>query len=321
MKSVINFVCVYVCTIIGASFITGNEIYMFFALYGGWAYFLMGICFVLFVCTSITIFCKCKKANITNILDAFSSGVVAKVMQAFTYITYFMFASVMLAGLRELFGILFTLICAIICVYLIKKGISSIVKINAILFPFVIIYLIVLSVMPNNGQTCLNVQSLSFSAVFNIFTYVSLNVILILGSMLKLTSKMSKRQIIASTVLSGFVFALLIVFQIIILQGSEIQDFNMPLLYIASKNNFVYAFALMVAFCAMISSYLSSIYSMYVKINKSKCSNFYLTILICSIVCFSFLGFARIVQFSYIFLGCVSFVLMAYLCAIKFKKK
>ena len=318
MKKVFSFVCVYVCTIIGASFITGNEIYTFFARYGAGGYILCMLCVVLFITLCLAIMLKCKRANVVNLIEACainkSGGIIARVMQVFTYCTYFMFSALMLAGLREIFGIYFTLACTLVCYFLIRKDMRSIIKVNVILLPFVLVYLFILFVLCF-WQTSGTIQhSISVHSVFNIFTYVSLNVILLFGSMLKITVDMTKRQIVWSVILSSLVFAFFIVVQIFILTNIRITNFDMPLIELAGKNKWVLYYTLVVTCLAMISSFLSSTHSLYDKIKVSKQCDFYLIILLWCMLITSNLGFSSIVQLSYIVLGVISLLLVVYLC-------
>lgn len=317
--------CIYVCTIIGASFITGNEVFTFFARYGNIAYWFVALSFVLFVLFSLIIFAKCRKANIYNLLDIFNfknkpKNKIIIIMKIFTYATYFMFSVVMLAGLRELFGIVFTFVSVFICFILIKKDIGAIVKLNTLLFPLVIVYLISLAFLSRSGQDVSSGVTINAFSIYNIFTYVSLNVILVFGSMLKITKDMSDKQVYISVLLSGLVFSLLIVSQILILSHAHITNFSMPLLDIASENKLVYIFTLVVTFLAMISSYLSSTYSLYAKIKVKQDGDFYLVLIVIAMLIASFLGFAKIVQLSYILLGFMSLILVFYICFTRFIK-
>lgn len=312
MKNVISFVCVYICTIIGASFITGNEIYHYFAKFGNHALYLLLLCAIVFLSTSIILFIKFKKANISNMLDVCNNKKGKKsffniVFTLLSYLTYFTFASLMISGLNELFGTIFCLITLAFSFVLLQFDLSGIVKVNVILFPLVILYLLGLLYVsiyhPNATQ---NIVEISTTNYLNIFPYVTLNVVLLCGSVLQLSNKMTTKQIILSCLLSCAILVLFIFVQIYILQHENITNIDMPLVDIAKNIPALYILTLVVTFLAMLSSFLSSAYALYSKIKKSTNSYFYLTILFALMFVCSLLGFSKIVEYSYIILGLMS---------------
>lgn len=323
MGKVFSFVCVYVCTIVGASFITGNEIFVYFAKFGSSAYLLLLLSFLIFLVSTLVICLKFKNSNKNNIIEVFEKENVRNekhnsffvlLFKVLTTFTYFAFGTVMLAGINELFGIWLSIGIVILSFFLLQFDLSGIVKINAFLFPIVVVHLVGLCFLSNSGiggaigtQTF---ESANFWDYFNIFPYVTLNVVLICGSLLFLSKKMTKRQIIWSVILSAIIFAVFILVQILILQSSNITNYEMPLIEIAGKNALFYYFTLFVTFLAMLSSFISSAFSLYVKTKNSKSKYFNLILILMLMLLFSFLGFSKLIILFYLILGIISTILV-----------
>lgn len=321
MKKIFELVCFYICTIIGASFITGNEVFVYFARYGDKAYALLAFCFVVFVSLSLIIFLKMNKANCENISDAFickpSKFHLINAGSLFTFLcfsTYFAFASLMLAGLKELFGLPFCVITICVSFFLLQYDLKGLVKINLILFPLVVVYLIALLILIlPSGTFPLSESAQEVAGVFeflNVIPYVTLNVLLLCGSVLKLTNRINPKQIMIGTISAIILLTLFIGIQIFILQKHPILDFEMPLLEISRQSVVLFAFTLAVTFLAMISSFLSSTYAIYAKFRDKKNKYFRLVVLFSSMLICSFFGFNKIIIYSYAILGILSLVLI-----------
>ena len=151
MSKVLSFVCVYVCTIVGASFITGNEIFVYFARFGSDAYLLLALCFIVFLISTLTICLKFKKSEKNNIVEIFerkSANEAYKkkffeiLFKSLMFFTYFAFGTVMLAGIKELFGVMVCVCIVLVSFLLLQFDLSGLVKINVALFPVVCVYLV-----------------------------------------------------------------------------------------------------------------------------------------------------------------------------------
>ena len=192
-------------------------------------------------------------------------------------------------------------------------------KINVILFPIVCFYLIGLCLLlDNSGASGMVVHSANILDYANIFTYVTLNVLLICGSLLLIVKKMSKSQIILSVFLSTITFCVFILIQIFILNSSNITNYEMPLVELASKENIFYYFTLFVTFLAMLSSFLSSSFALYIKTKNSKSKYFNLILILMLMLLCSFLGFSKLITLSYLILGIISTILIFVLMFKKF---
>ena len=153
-------------------------------------------------------------------------------------------------------------------------------------------------------------HSVDANAIANIFPYVLLNILLVCGSLFKLSKTMTKKQIIVSCLLSSLIFSIFILVEILILQQSPLNNLSMPLVELAGKFSWLLYFTLFVTFVAMLSSLLASCNTIFEKTQNSKNKRFWQVVILIAMLCCSFLGFSTLVEYSYLILGYLSCLLI-----------
>lgn len=320
MKQTLNLICIFVSTIIGASFITGSEIFTYFAKYGTkYAYILCFANFIICFIFSFFTLLKFKKANKETFISMFKSQNASKIttfikksLSHISFLTFFCFSCLMLSGIRSLFGNIFCFIFLILCICLIKFfPLKSLLVVNKFFLPFCILYIIILVFIAPRTQNTINVCTIDMAAFINLFPYMLLNVFLALPSSVQLAKSMSTKHLFFSCLLASLILSILICFEIYLLTHIPQASSDMPFIHISSSNIFHY-FSLSITFFAMFTSFLASLYGINEKLpQKNKLPSL---ITICLLIfAFSFIDFTSIMQFSYALIGTLSCIVIFYI--------
>lgn len=320
-KNVIEVVSVLVGTIVGAGFATGNEIYQFFARFGNFGYVLVCVFFVgMFAFTF-------KIMHLANKFQAFSLDELSKkvfgekfafIVNSVIYISFFVFASVMMSAMESVAGVVGVVLMVVLGFVFCVKERQGILIANQFILPLVFVYLFLL---------CLNGVSLpsnvSFSAwqvlgVFGVFYYIALNELISLGAILVVLHKCNKKELVLSSILGCLILSLMIVSVMAILNNYQFAIIHMPLKDVANLiGGFFPAFSIVVLFCTIFTTFLSSIFGLYKKIKitfRYPILVFSIAILFCYLL--SFLGFSNLIQYAYNVVGFVAlFVSLCFLFA------
>ncbi|MCH5165614.1 MAG: hypothetical protein J1G01_04365 [Clostridiales bacterium] len=253
-------------TMIGAGFASGKEVVTFFgAVPNMFIALITGV--LVFCCSALFLFVgrRVKKTDIGEV-----NGVVFGKLRPFADV-FMLFNSMtvlgaMLAGTDSLASefidilpvasIVMGLLCAVIAV----KGLSGVIKANAVLVPIMIVFLCVCSVaaieFPFRAQT----GSIN---MYSIVLYVSMNMILG-GGVLTTVHKLSPREIILASAIAATVIAALLMCIMGALQSCAAAYADMPILLIALKNGrIMYFVAIPVIATSIFTTMLSAFKSVY----------------------------------------------------------
>lgn len=155
MKNALKTVFVIIGTLIGAGFASGKEIYIFFAKYG--AYGIIGI----LISTTLTalivnkILKIIKKYNINNYkeflqkINQKGNKTINCIVNIFLLITFFIMIAGFSAYIKQQFGInayISSAIFVFICYLVLTKNIKGVIKINEILIPILIAFIIYIGI-------------------------------------------------------------------------------------------------------------------------------------------------------------------------------
>ncbi len=253
-------------TMIGAGFASGKEVVSFFgdvpnvfiALIAGGLVF---ACSVLFLFVGRRV----KKTDIGEVNGAVFGKLrpFADVFMLFNSMTVL---GAMLAGtdslaaefidIRPLASIVLGLLCAVTAV----KGLSGVIKANAVLVPVMIVFLCACSICAMEFP--FRPQSSNIS-VYSIVLYVSMNMILG-GGVLTTVHKLSPREIILAAAVAATVIAALLLCIMGALQSCSAAHADMPILLIALKSGRAMYFVCMPVIAASIfTTALSAFKSVY----------------------------------------------------------
>ncbi|MBS4534401.1 hypothetical protein GOQ29_02090 [Clostridium sp. D2Q-14] len=316
---------IYIGTVIGAGFASGQEIVHFFAVYGTKGMTGMLIAIILFIMLPIVVLFRIKKDNIKG-YDEFMVIVLGNRIGKFVEIilTLFLFISysVMLAGggaivkenfnLNYNYGILIMALLTLIVFIFNVKGLSYA---NLILIPLLVLSILYIGIkiIGYNGLEFSNHIGANITSNGNWLTssilyisYNSLSAIVIFTTIDNLLK--NKKDIIKTSILSGILLGVM-AFSILIpllIKYTDVFGFEIPMLAIASSLNEscvkLYSFILM---SAMFTTAIASGFSLITRLSKIICINKNILAIILPIVTLpiSNLGFSKLVTTLYPLFG------------------
>ena len=253
-------------TMIGAGFASGKEVVAFFgAVPNVFIALITGV--LVFGCSVLFLFVgrRVKKSEIGEV-----NGQVFGKLRPFADI-FMLFNSMTVLGamlaatdslaaefidIRPVASIIVGIFCACIAV----KGITGLIKANAVLVPIMVVFLCVCTV------TAMNFPFRPQTSAINIYStvlYVSMNMILG-GGVLTTVHKLSPREIILSSAVASTIIAALLMCIMGALQSCSAAHADMPILLIALNSGRVMYFVCMPVIAASIfTTMLSAFKSVY----------------------------------------------------------
>lgn len=253
-------------TMIGAGFASGKEVVAFFGdVPNVFIALITGV--LVFGCSVLFLFVgrRVKKSDIGEV-----NGAVFGRFRAFADV-FMLFNSMtvlgaMLAGtdslasefidIRPVGSIVMGLLCAVIAV----KGLSGVIKANAVLVPIMIVFLCVCSIAAIDFPFKAQQSSIN---VYSIVLYVSMNMILG-GGVLTTVHKLSPREIILASAIAATVIGGILLCIMGALQSCSAAHADMPTLLIALKSGRVMYFVCLPVIAASIfTTMLSAFKSVY----------------------------------------------------------
>lgn len=248
MSSIIKITSVIIGTIIGAGFISGQEIYSFFNKYG--EYGQIGILVATLIIT-IVIFKTCKlikEKNIKNheellkytIRNKIIIYTIKNIINIFLAISFFIMCSAFSTYCLENYNIpkiIGGVIISILSYTILKKDVKIIIKLNAILIPLLIIFIIIIGIIAMQWET--NNLTKSENILIPIekgILYANYNCIVLIPMILTLKKEITNKKQIKIISIISFIIILMLLEIIYISQGKiELDKSEMPMLEI-SKN-------------------------------------------------------------------------------------
>ena len=223
-KGFLSVSAIYISSIIGAGFATGQEINSFFSRYGVYSFIGLALILLLFsVCGALLL----RKIHIlkVNSLDELLSHLgipaAAFIIKSLAYIFQFIVFVVMQAGMRTILeenGVpkaVAVIIVSILVIIIVSTDINRLMAVNSFLTPIVIIGMLILfifliavykgdtssvSVIVPKGGLCLA----------SAFLYFSFNMLLSLPALCEISAKIdSKKNAVKGGLVGGFVIFLL----------------------------------------------------------------------------------------------------------------
>lgn len=269
VKSVLRSISVatlIIGTIIGAGFASGKEVIAFFGASPDIAVALISGVLV-FLCSALFLFVgrRVGKSDIGEV-----NGVVfgkfrpiADVVMLFNSVTVL---GAMLAGadslaaefvdIRPVASTALGILCAVTAV----RGLSGVIKANAVLVPLMITFLCVCSVLAMEFPLRWRTSDID---IYNIVLYVSMNMILG-GGVLTTVHKLSPREILFASAISSAAIGGLLFVIICALQSGNAATADMPMLVVALKSgNVMYFAGLAVIAASIFTTMLSAFKSVY----------------------------------------------------------
>ncbi len=322
-------VFVIIGTLIGAGFASGQEIYLFFFSYG-----LQGILGI--VVTSLLIagiiykvLIIVKKQNINNYNEFLDKILPIKskrkylnlkffintIINLFVLITFF----IMIAGFGTYFEeqwninhIIGSSILACTCYLVFKKNVQGVIKVNRIIVPVLIIFVILIGIMTfkTTHENIPKIMPEEEGWLISSALYAGYNCILLIPVLITLKQILKdKSQILKTTIISGVITFLLgiIIFGILSNVGENIKNIEMPVAYVISKMPSL--IQILYGIIIVLSIFTTSISLGNSFLNNIDKNRTLTTILMCVFaVLFSNIGFSNLITYAYPVFGVLGLI-------------
>lgn len=332
MKNTVKIVLVIIGTLIGAGFASGKEIYIFFAKYGTYGIIGIGISAII---TSIVTYKTLKivkqkqKSNYKELLQEINpkgkrtNKIINYIVNAFLLTSFFIMIAGFSAYLKQTFQINTYITSAVfvtICYIILKQNIKGVIKINELLVPMLIAFIIYLG-MKNIGNI-VQVETIKtleigpkeiIKSIISSILYASYNSIILIPVLANLKTYLTEEKTIKKVaILTGITISILaLLIYGLLLKGIHYAiELEMPLIQIVKEygniSKIIYEFVII---ASIFTSAISTVNSFLVNTtNQNKNKKTYL-IIICIIgVIISNIGFSKLVQILYPLFGVLGLI-------------
>ena len=334
MKNILKVVFVIIGALIGAGFASGQEIYLFFFSYGIYGIYGIIISSLIIGITIYKTLYIIHKKDITTykefLKEIFSCNnklieFINMVIQAFILITFF----IMISGFGAYFeqeykinSIIGSSLLAILCYFILNKNIKGVIKVNEILTPILITFIITIGIINVRTITFYNIREIfikqnNLEFILKAIIYSSYNSILLIPVLITLKNYLKeKNQIIKISVISCIIIMTLSVVVFIMLTKVDIniEMLEMPVVYVISnfseKLKYIYGTVILGAiFTTAISLGISFLENKVKGKNKNTKKYKLIVISMCILsILTSKIGFSNLIKSLYSIFGYVGII-------------
>lgn len=296
----------------------GKEIYLFFGIYGIngiigiiIAQFLIGV----IVYKTFTIIYKNNIKNYGELIQKINNStrineIIKIIINIFLLLSFY----VMVAGFGAYFAqeigipnIIGTIIIIILCYIVFMGNIESIIKVNTVLVPILIVLIIVLSIKNIDTFSNINEKMIETNIVKSIYSaivYSSYNSITLIPIIVTLKKHIKNRkQIIKIASLCTIILVLLAiaVYFIILKVDIDINQVELPTVYVASQSGVIYKYLYgLTIVLAIFTSAIGAGYSILENYTQKPKKYRRMAIIMCiSAIFVSKIGFSNLVNLLY----------------------
>lgn len=325
---VLQIASTYIGTIVGAGFATGQEILQFFTRFGYWGSFTIMLATVLFIWLGtkmMLIASDIKAKSYEDLNKALFGDKYGRLISHFMLVILLGVTAVMLAGAGTIFyehwnisyqsGLLITVVA---CYFLLRKGMSAILTVNAIVVPIMLIFTVFIII--NTFQTpgadkflTLKSDYSPWAAWAAPFLYTAFNLSMSQAVLVPLGSQIQDRKVIIAGSWVGSIgigFMLLAGHIALSVHMPGIQQYSIPMGGIAKQLGqsiqFIYVFLI---FAEIFTTLIADIYGLTLQLQERfKLPRSVLTIMVL-FVCYlaSQIGFGPLLSTLYPLFGVISF--------------
>ena len=254
MKKILKAVFVIIGTLIGAGFASGQEIYLFFYQYGMNGILGIVISSLLLGFVTYKVLRISQENGVTN-YKSFLERFIKKekhleifntIMNIFILITFYIMIAGFGAYFEQQFGIhalIGSMILSVICYVVFLKDVSGLIKVSQYMVPLLIGSLFIMGISVIDSQNIMEIshyisENTNWKWILDSVLYGSYNTILLIPVLITMRNlvKNSKSQKMISLLTVILIILLsLIVFLILTKVDVDIQNLEMPTVYVASK--------------------------------------------------------------------------------------
>ena len=329
MKKILKAVFVIIGTLIGAGFASGQEIYIFFYQYGikGILGIIISSMLLSFVTYKVLNISKEKEAtNYKSFLNKFIKQeryleIFNSIMNIFILITFY----IMIAGFGAYFeqqwgihALIGSTLLAFICYFVFLRDVSGLIKVSQYIVPLLIGSLLLIGMNVIDFRNIFEMihyvpENTSWKWVLDSVLYGSYNTILLIPVLIALRNLISNRKeqgMISVLTAIFIIFLSFIVFFMLGKINGNIQNLEMPAVYVASKISpifeYLYGFIIL---SSILTTSISLGTSLLENIANTKEKYKQYAILICiSSILVSNIGFSNLVNLLYPIFGYIGLV-------------
>lgn len=334
MKNVLKVMLVIIGTLIGAGFASGKEVYIFFNKYGSYGLYgiiLSGIIISTVIYKVLKISINSKINNYSDLISRVSNSKMVNknlinIINMFLLISFFVMVSGFASYFYQQLGInsaIMAVIMAILCFITFNKNLEGITKVNTMLIPFLIIFIIITAILNSKDflenfcylDVHINIEN-RFTIIHNwivsAILYASYNSIILIPILVGLKGMVDKKDVTKISVLTGFIFILLgiCLYSLLNIGQSYIQFLDIPIIFIMNQFGNVYCniYGIVVAI-AIFTSAISAGYGFLENFEYSKTKYRKVSIAVCFISVFvSMIKFSYLVEVLYPIFGLLGFI-------------
>lgn len=293
--------CTIVGSVIGAGFITGREIYVFFA-----SDFSLSGMYLTFICFAISIYFVMS----FNFLKFGEKVLTFFIALANLFVSGCMFSAVLKLYNRMFIGVknieILAIITAILVFFISVGGIGVMGKFNFALIPIMIFSIVFLGFNQSVGKTVFLTPK-STGGAFNPLIYVGYNVLLSFIVIKNGGEKLTPPFKVMCSALTALILSLTVFIISLSVLGSD-KGCEMPFVELFSKDVKVSIIIDIISLFAILTTYASSLYGSYAIVGYFTKFRWKLLLFLASLS-ISNLGFSKIVDTIYSIIGVVGFLL------------
>ncbi len=257
MKNILKIVFVIIGTLIGAGFASGQEMYIFFFSYGleGIAgLFVSNILMGIIIYVSLKIINKYKIKNYKEFLNIIIKinpknkyfnikNIINIIVNIFIIVTFF----IMIAGFGAYFqqsiginSLIGSIIISIILYIVFRIGTDGFVKVNEIITPLLIIFMLIIGILNLKDINFINIipYSNNFNWLISSIIYSSYNSILLIPALIAINKYLNnKKEFKYVSIISTLIILILSIFLFLVLTriNGDIKNIQMPIVYVVNN--------------------------------------------------------------------------------------
>ncbi len=252
-------------------------------------------------------------------------NIIENIINIFLLISFF----IMMTGILTFFeqelkinNILFSILIALICYFVLIKDLDGVIKINMLLIPILIFFILFIGLKYNN-QINTNIElnlnnNITKSWLLSSLIYTSYNSVVLIPILISLKKEIkNKYQIKIIAIMSAIIIAILaiIIYRLLFVIGSKINEIQMPLVFVAGKIGKIYKYIYgVVILSAIFTSAISSGYAFLEDVTKTRKQYKIICFIICiSAIFISKIGFSSLVNTLYPIFGYLGLLQIGYI--------
>lgn len=325
---------VYVGTVIGAGFASGQEIMQFFTCYGTISIITLILSGLLFITAGCCIFYTAARLRAYNYRDyivRLCGSRLGLLYDAIITVFLFLGTSIMFSGSGAVFEeslhlprLLGVVSMAALTLLAVLQSLKGILRINSVVTP--VLVLVTLSVLAltlasstaeNLYVTAANIKPPGIlKPIFSFMFYCSYNIVLSLGVLVAFPEKVKSIPVLGRGALIGGLGLTLLAFSLntcLLLNAPQIFDLSIPMLYIVRNNDaFIRYAVLLCIWFEIFTTTVANVFGLSSRLSKSRPGLYgpISTAIVLSCIPLALINFKKLVGIFYPLFGALSIFLL-----------